>query len=70
MAESRFQALHEHFRTKSSGIDAGSAIRHNVPFRVICSKWYLAKTRSMGRYPKKKDQLMKKNRIMETNSFV
>ncbi len=70
-----FQALHEQFRTK---IDLGialleAAIRHKVPFRVLLfDSWYLAEELvSMARY-RKKDwiSLLKKNRNLETHSFV
>src|SRR6266436_1957071 len=70
-----FQKLHQQFRTK---IDLGialleSAIQHKVPFRVLLfDSWYLAEELvSMARY-RKKDwiSLLKKNRNLETNSFV
>jgi SRSO17 transposase len=70
-----FQALHQQFRTK---IDLGielleAAIQHKVPFRVLLfDSWYLAEELvSMARY-RKKDwiSLLKKNRNLETNSFV
>ena len=70
-----FQQLHQQFRTK---IDLGialleAAIRHKVPFRVLLfDSWYLAEELvSMARY-RKKDwiSLLKKNRNLETNSFV
>jgi SRSO17 transposase len=70
-----FQTLHEQFRTK---IDLGialleTAIRHKVPFRVLLfDSWYLAEELvSMARYHKKDwISLLKKNRNLETNSFV
>jgi len=74
-ADPDFQALHEQFRTKIDlGIDLlEAAIRHKVPFRVLLfDSWYLAEERvSMARY-RKKDwiSLLKKNRNLETNSFV
>jgi SRSO17 transposase len=70
-----FQKLHQQFRTK---IDLGialleAAIQHKVPFRVLLfDSWYLAEELvSMARY-RKKDwiSLLKKNRNLETNSFV
>jgi SRSO17 transposase len=70
-----FQKLHQQFRTK---IDLGialleAAIRHKVPFGVLLfDSWYLAEALvSMARY-RKKDwiSLLKKNRNLETNSFV
>jgi len=70
-----FQKLHQQFRTK---IDLGialleSAIQHKVPFRVLLfDSWYLAEELvSMARY-RDKDwiSLLKKNRNLETNSFV
>jgi len=70
-----FQTLHEQFRTK---IDLGialleTAIRHKVPFRVLLfDSWYLAEELvSLARYHKKDwISLLKKNRNLETNSFV
>jgi len=70
-----FQKLHQQFQTK---IDLGielleAAIRHKVPFSVLLfDSWYLAEELvSMARY-RKKDwiSLLKKNRNLETNSFV
>ena len=70
-----FQKLHEQFRTK---IDLGitlleAAIQHKLPFRVLLfDSWYLSEELvSMARY-RKKDwiSLLKKNRNLETNSFV
>jgi SRSO17 transposase len=70
-----FQKLHQQFRTKIDlGIDLlEAAIRHKVPFRVLLfDSWYLAEELvSMARY-RKKDwiSLLKKNRNLETHSFV
>ncbi len=70
-----FQHLHQQFRTKIDlGIDLlEAAIRHKVPFRVLLfDSWYLAEELvSLARY-RKKDwiSLLKKNRNLETNSFV
>jgi len=70
-----FQKLHQQFRTK---IDLGialldAAIQHKVPFSVLLfDSWYLTEELvSMARY-RKKDwiSLLKKNRNLETNSFV
>jgi SRSO17 transposase len=70
-----FQALHQQFRTKIAlGIELlEAAIQHKVPFSVLLfDSWYLAEELvSMARY-RKKDwiSLLKKNRNLETNSFV
>jgi hypothetical protein len=70
-----FQKLHLQFRTK---IDLGiellaAAIQHKIPFSVLLfDSWYLAEELvSMARY-RHKDwiSLLKKNRNLETNSFV
>ncbi len=70
-----FEKLHQQFRTK---IDLGialleAAMQHKVPFRVLLfDSWYLAEELvSMARY-RKKDwiSLLKKNRNLETNSFI
>ncbi len=75
LADPNFQKLHQQFRTK---IDLGielleAAIQHKVPFRVLLfDSWYLAEELvSMARY-RKKDwiSLLKKNRNLETHSFV
>jgi SRSO17 transposase len=75
LADPEFQTLHEQFRTKIDlGIDLlETAIRHKVPFRVLLfDSWYLAEELvSMARYHKKDwISLLKKNRNLETNSFV
>jgi hypothetical protein len=70
-----FQQLHQQFRTK---IDLGialleAALRHKVPFSaLLVDSWYLAdELGSMARYYKKDwISLLKKNRNLETNSFV
>jgi hypothetical protein len=70
-----FQQLHQQFRTK---IDLGielleAAVRHKVPFSVLLfDSWYLAdELVSMARYYKKDwMSLLKKNRNLETHSFV
>ena len=75
LADPDFQKLHQQFRTK---IDLGiafleAAIQHKVPFNVLLfDSWYLAEELvSMARY-RKKDwiSLLKKNRNVETQSFV
>jgi SRSO17 transposase len=75
LADPHFLKLHEQFRTK---IDLGialldAAIQHKVPFRVLLfDSWYLSEELvSMARY-RKKDwiSLLKKNRNLETSSFV
>src|SRR5262249_23688123 len=75
LEDSDFQQLHQQFRTK---IDLGielleAAIRHNVPFSVLLfDSWYLAdELLSLARYYKKDwISLLKKNRNLETNSFI
>src|SRR5882724_9657662 len=70
-----FQPLPQQLRTK---IDVGielleAAIQHKVPFSVLLfDSWYLAdELVSMARYYKKDwVSLLKKNRNLETNSFV
>jgi SRSO17 transposase len=75
LADPDFQKLHAQFRTK---IDLGielleAAIQHKIPFSVLLfDSWYLAEELvAMARY-RKKDwiSLLKKNRNLETNSFV
>jgi hypothetical protein len=75
LADPSFQKLHAQFRTK---IELGialleAAIQHKLPFRVLLfDSWYLSEELvSMARY-RKKDwiSLLKKNRNLETNSFV
>jgi SRSO17 transposase len=70
-----FQTLHRQFRTKIDlGIDLlETAIRRKVPFSVLVfDSWYLAdELVSMARYCHKDWlSLLKKNRNLETNSFV
>jgi hypothetical protein len=75
LAQPDFQKLPQQFRTN---IDLSialleAAMQHKVPFRVLlCDRWYLAEELgAMARY-RKKDwlSLLKKNRNLETNSFV
>ena len=75
LADPDFQQLHQQFRTKIDlGIDLlEAAIRHKVPFSVLLfDSWYLAdELVSIARYYKKDwVSLLKKNRNLETNSFV
>jgi SRSO17 transposase len=75
LQDSDFEKLHQQFRTK---IDLGielleSALQHKVPFSVLLfDSWYLAdELVSMARYHKKDwISLLKKNRNLETSSFV
>jgi hypothetical protein len=72
---STFQHLHQQCRTKSDlGLELlAAAIRHQVPFSVLwCDSWYLAdELVSMARYYQKDwGSLLKKNRNLETNSFI
>lgn len=70
-----FHALHKQFRTK---IDLGkelveAAIGHKLPFSVVLfDSWYLAKEFIACLRRRKKDwiSILKKNRNLETNSFV
>jgi SRSO17 transposase len=70
-----FEKLHQQFRTK---IDLAialleAAIQHKVPFRILLfDSWYLAEELvALARY-RNKDwiSLLKKNRNLETNSFI
>ena len=75
LADPAFQEFHAQFRTKIDlGIDLlEAAIRHKVPLSVLVfDSWYLAEELvSMARYYKKDWlSLLKKNRNLETNSFV
>ena len=70
-----FKKLHQQFRTKIAlGIDLlEAAIRHKVPFSVLLfDSWYLAEELVSMARSWKKDwiSLLKKNRNLETNSFV
>jgi hypothetical protein len=70
-----FQKLHAQFRTQ---IDLGvelleAAIQHHIPLSVLLfDSWYLAEELgALARYRKKDGiSLLKKNRNLETNSFV
>ncbi len=69
-----FRALHEQFRTK---IDLAlellaSAIKHKLPFNVLLfDSWYLSEALVKAAKRRKKDwvSLLKKNRLLETNSL-
>jgi hypothetical protein len=70
-----FAALHQQFRTKIAlGIALlESAIRRKVPFGVVLfDGWYLAEelVRALERRRKAWVSILKKNRKLETNSFV
>lgn len=75
LADPEFQALHQQFRTK---IDLAIelvevAIRHKVPFNVLLfDGWYLAEELVAIARRRKKNwiSILKKNRNLETNSFV
>jgi hypothetical protein len=74
-ADPAFQALQQQFHTK---IDlakelVGSAIQHKLPFSVVLfDSWYLAEDFVACLRRRRKDwiSLLKKNRKLETNSFV
>ena len=74
-ADPDFQKLHQQCRTK---IDLGlafleAAIQHTVPFNVLLfDSWYLAEELVSRARSRKKDwlSLLKKNRNVETQSFV
>jgi SRSO17 transposase len=70
-----FQALHRQFRTKIElAIElVEAAIAHRLPFRlVLFDSWYLAEDFITILRRRKKDwiSILKKNRNLETNSFV
>ena len=75
LQDAEFQALHRQFRTK---IELAlelleAAIAHKLPFSVVLfDSWYLAEDFVAGLRRRKKDwvSLLKKNRNLETNSFV
>lgn len=75
LQDPEFQALHQQFRTKIDlGIDLlHAAIRHKLPFGVLLfDGWYLAEDLVQAAQRRKKDwiSLLKKNRNLETHSFV
>ena len=75
LVDPEFQALQQQFQTK---IDLakelmGSAIQHKLPFSVVLfDSWYLAEDFVACLRRRRKDwiSLLKKNRKLETNSFV
>lgn len=75
LSDPAFAALHAQFRTKIAlGIDlVETAIRHKVPFDVVLfDGWYLAEelVTVLSRRRKAWVSILKKNRNLETNSFV
>ncbi len=75
LTDPAFAALHAQFRTKIAlGIDlVESAIRHKLPFDVVLfDGWYLAEelVTALERRRKAWVSILKKNRNLETNSFV
>jgi len=74
-ADPAFQALQQEFHTKIELAQelVGSAIQHKLPFSVVLfDSWYLAKdfVACLRRRHKDWISLLKKNRKLETNSFV
>lgn len=75
LTDPEFRALHEQFRTKIAlAIELiESAIRHKLPFSVLLfDGWYLSEELVAVARRRKKDwiSILKKNRNLETNSFV
>src|SRR5215216_1755935 len=75
LADPAFAALHAQFQTKIAlGIELlEAAIRHKVPFDVVLfDGWYLAAelVQALERRRKAWISILKKNRKLETNSFV
>jgi hypothetical protein len=75
LQDPEFQALHQQFRTKIElAIELlEAAIRHKLPFSVVLfDSWYLAEELVAVLRRRKKDwiSILKKNRNVETNSFV
>jgi hypothetical protein len=75
LQDPEFEALHQQFQTKIQlAIELlEAALRHKVPFSVVLfDSWYLAEDLVAVRHRRKKDwiSLLKKNRNLETNSFV
>ncbi len=75
LTDPAFAALHAQFRTKIAlGIDlVETAIRRKVPFDVVLfDGWYLAEdlVKALERRRKAWVSILKKNRNLETNSFV
>jgi hypothetical protein len=75
LTDPEFAALHAQFRTKIAlGIELlEAAIRHKVPFDVVLfDGWYLAEelVQALSRRRKAWVSILKKNRNLETTSFV
>ena len=75
LQDPEFQVLHQQFRTKIElAIDlVEAAIRHKLPFSVVLfDSWYLAESFVAVLRRRHKDwiSILKKNRNLETNSFV
>jgi len=75
LQDPEFQVLHQQFRTKielATGL-VEAAIRHKLPFSVVLfDSWYLAENFVAVLRRRRKDwiSILKKNRNLETNSFV
>jgi SRSO17 transposase len=75
LADPEFQALHQQFQTKIDLAQelVAAALRHKLPFGVVLfDSWYLAEEFIVCLRRRRKDwiSLLKKNRKLETNSFV
>ena len=75
LQDAEFQALHQQFQTKITLAKelVEAAIRHKLPFGVVLfDSWYLAEEfiAFLRRYRKDWISILKKNRNLETNSFV
>jgi SRSO17 transposase len=75
LQDAEFQALHQQFQTKIALAKelVGAAIRRKLPFSVVLfDSWYLAENFIDCLRRRKKDwiSILKKNRKLETNSFV
>jgi SRSO17 transposase len=75
LTDAEYQALHQQFRTKIElAIELiESAIRHRLPFSVLLfDGWYLSAELVAAARRRKKDwiSILKRNRNLETNSFV
>jgi SRSO17 transposase len=75
LQDPEFQALHEQFQTKIALAKelVASAIGHKLPFGVVLfDSWYLAEEVVTYLRRRRKDwiSILKKNRQLETNSFV
>jgi SRSO17 transposase len=75
LADPEFQILHQQFQTKIALATelVEAAIRRKLPFRVVLfDSWYLAEDFIAVLRRRKKDwiSILKKNRNLETNSFV